>query len=166
MHFFDQVLILSAAEKYDTDDYGNAWQHVTNTAFQLGHNGWSEDACVSLWGDVAAEHGAANCRAALGRMHAQTAELFAAMKAQPSTFRPLEHCFELYGLDFLIDEDFGVWFLEANPGPDFKQTGGGLKCVIERLLDESAAIVLGEGDREDDGDSWFTKVFSESWVNK
>ena len=38
-------------------------------------------------------------------------------------FSPLPGCFEHFGLDFLVDEDFHVWFLEANPGPDFKQVG-------------------------------------------
>jgi hypothetical protein len=30
-----------------------------------------------------------------------------------------EHCFELMGFDFLIDEDFRVWLIEVNTNPYF-----------------------------------------------
>jgi hypothetical protein len=45
----------------------------------------------------------------------------------------MENCFELFGLDFMMDVDLNVSLLEVNPGPDVKQTGQKLKRVIESL---------------------------------
>ncbi|CAN0224271.1 unnamed protein product, partial [Ectocarpus fasciculatus] len=44
-----------------------------------------------------------------------------AFRGEFAVFSPLPGCFEHFGLDFMVDEDFHVWLLEANPGPDFKQ---------------------------------------------
>lgn len=47
-----------------------------------------------------------------------------AFRGEFAVFSPLPGCFEHFGLDFVVDEDFQVWLLEANPGPDFKQVCG------------------------------------------
>lgn len=38
-------------------------------------------------------------------------------------FMALPNCFELYGFDFLVDTDLNTFILEANSGPDLKNTG-------------------------------------------
>eukprot|EP01034_Spumella_vulgaris_P045608 gene45608-56821_t len=39
----------------------------------------------------------------------------------------MANCYELYGLDFMVDNNMAVSLLEVNPGPDFKQTGDRLR---------------------------------------
>ena len=51
-------------------------------------------------------------------------------------------CFEVYGLDFMVDSNFDVHLLEVNPGPDFKQTGGRLRTVIVQLWEQVCALIL------------------------
>jgi len=46
----------------------------------------------------------------------------------------LKNAFEIYGFDFLIDENNQVYFLEANAYPDFKQTGNLLSILIKELF--------------------------------
>jgi len=75
-------------------------------------------------------------------------ELFRAFHAEPTVFAPLSNCFELYGIDFLVDQQLQVYLLEVNPGPDFKQTGGRLKKVIENLIEATVATVFAEEDRK------------------
>lgn len=70
------------------------------------------------------------------------------MHGEPTVFAPLPHCFELYGVDFMIDDHYGVHLLEANPGPDFKQTGGRLKRVIQELIDTTMNIVFTQEDKD------------------
>ena len=48
--------------------------------------------------------------------HALINCLFSAYENEYTIFAPLSNCFELYGLDIMVDESLGVHFLEANPG--------------------------------------------------
>lgn len=54
----------------------------------------------------------------------------------------MPNCFELYGVDFLVDESLHVHLLEVNPGPDFKQTGQRLRRVIVELFEQTCALVV------------------------
>ncbi len=81
------------------------------------------------------------------QIHHITHELFAAFENEYTVFAPMSNCFELYGLDFLVelselDDSIQVSLLEVNPGPDFKQTGSKLKTVIEHLIEETLQLVV------------------------
>jgi hypothetical protein len=69
-------------------------------------------------------------------------DLFAAYENEYSIFTPMSHCYELYGLDFIINENFELSFLEANPGPDFQQTGNRLSLIIEDLFEELTRLLI------------------------
>lgn len=72
-----------------------------------------------------------------------TAELFSAFESEYSIFCPMANCFEVFGLDFLVDNDCqNVKLLEVNPGPDFKQTGNRLQGVIADLWEQILRVVV------------------------
>jgi hypothetical protein len=75
-------------------------------------------------------------------IHRITGELFAAFENEYTVFAPMSNCFELYGLDFLVDDALNVSLLEVNPGPDFKQTGSRLHSVISDLWEQTCQIVI------------------------
>jgi hypothetical protein len=76
------------------------------------------------------------------QIHDIVRDLFTAYENEYSIFCTMPNCFELYGLDFLVDEDMGVHFLEVNPGPDFKQTGDRLRSVIVQLWEQVFRVVI------------------------
>ena len=76
------------------------------------------------------------------QIHEIVRDLFMAYENEYSVFCPMNNCFELYGLDFLLDEQLNVSFLEVNPGPDFKQTGDRLRSVIVQLWEQAFRIVI------------------------
>jgi hypothetical protein len=76
------------------------------------------------------------------QLHAILHDLFQSYENEYSIFLPMSNCFELFGLDFLIDEDLNVHFLECNPGPDFKQTGNNLHSLINNLFEQVFRLVL------------------------
>ena len=45
-----------------------------------------------------------------------------------------EHCFELFGFDFMVDQDFKVWLLECNSGPSLSESNKFLSDLIHRML--------------------------------
>lgn len=67
------------------------------------------------------------------------AELFDCFSCEPTVFQPLDNAFEIYGLDFLVDRNYQVLFLEANAFPDFKQTGDSLNDLIDCLFYQTIA---------------------------
>jgi hypothetical protein len=87
--------------------------------------------------------------------------LFKALHGERTVFSPLPNCFELFGLDFLVDEDYQVYVLEVNPGPDFKQTGDRLSTVIEGLIDGCIDIALAE-EGQAVLDKRFSKVYEDT----
>jgi hypothetical protein len=55
---------------------------------------------------------------------------------------------------------------QANPGPDFKQTGARLKPVIKALVEDSARVAVdGEGEGTPVGGAvgGLVKVYEEAW---
>jgi tubulin--tyrosine ligase len=78
-------------------------------------------------------------------IHAITADVYGAYENEYSIFCPMSNCFEVYGLDFMVDEDLQVHFLEVNPGPDFKQTGNRLQGLISQLWEQISTIVVDSG---------------------
>jgi tubulin---tyrosine ligase len=89
-----------------------------------GGAGFSEEESIGLLSDLPAhlqrEHGytAAAAEAALARVTASlrelTAELFRAFRGEFAVFAPLPHCFEHFGLDFMLDAALNVWLLEVS----------------------------------------------------
>ena len=57
----------------------------------------------------------------------------AAAKGMMVHFQTLPNAFEVFGLDFLVDEEGTAWLLEVNAFPDFRQTGEELKGLVGGL---------------------------------
>jgi tubulin---tyrosine ligase len=63
-----------------------------------------------------------------------TGEVFeAAARSMSIHFQTLPNAFEVFGLDFLVDEQGKAWLLEVNAFPDFGQTGDELKSLVGGL---------------------------------
>jgi tubulin--tyrosine ligase len=72
-----------------------------------------------------------------------TGELFeAAARNMMVHFQALPCSFELFGLDFLVDEAGAAWLLEVNAFPDFKQTGDDLKEIIKELFEDVIDVAV------------------------
>ncbi|KAL8799531.1 MAG: hypothetical protein Q9182_005806 [Xanthomendoza sp. 2 TL-2023] len=73
--------------------------------------------------------------------------LFLAATQQATTFQPLPNAFEVFGLDFLVDAEGGVWVLEVNAFPGFGMSGEGGRGVVEGLWRGVLRVVLwGDGE--------------------
>lgn len=47
-----------------------------------------------------------------------------------------KNCFELFGYDFIIDEDFNVWLIEVNTNPCIEESSSILKIYLPRMIDD------------------------------
>ena len=48
--------------------------------------------------------------------------------------RRLQHNFEIFGLDFMIDQDFKVWLIEINTNPCLEISSGLLGRIIPNMV--------------------------------
>ena len=44
--------------------------------------------------------------------------------------------FELFGFDFILDEDFNVWLIEVNTNPCIEESSNILKIYLPRMIDD------------------------------
>lgn len=73
-----------------------------------------------------------------------TGEIFeAAARGMTVHFQTIPNVFEVFGLDFLLDETGKAWLLEINAFPDFQQTGEALREVVGEFWEAVVAHTIG-----------------------
>ena len=53
-----------------------------------------------------------------------------------------KNCFELFGYDFLIDEDLRIWLIEVNTNPYFGIPNDYISNLLPKMQDDMFKIVL------------------------
>ena len=53
-----------------------------------------------------------------------------------------KQCFELFGYDFILDEDFNVWLIEVNTNPCIEESSGLLKMYLPRMIEDMLKITV------------------------
>ncbi|OLN85145.1 putative tubulin-tyrosine ligase PBY1-like protein 2 [Colletotrichum chlorophyti] len=117
--------------------------HLTNTCLQGGQSALPP---VKRFWDLVSEGGlsAETAEGVFRSICDVTGEVFeAAAREMTVHFQPLGNAFEVFGLDFLVDEGGRPWLLEVNSFPDFKQTGGDLKGIVGGFWEETLRTAVG-----------------------
>ena len=146
VYVFKEMLALFASKPYVSptsssedsdinDPVADLTRHLTNTCFQdksvpesetvrrfwdLPSNQLSNSKLSPTWKEDIYE-----------QICGVTGELFtAAARGMMIHFQTVPNAFEVFGVDFLVDEGGSVWLLEVNAFPDFGQTGEELRDVV------------------------------------
>lgn len=53
-----------------------------------------------------------------------------------------KNCFEIFGLDFMVDESFRPWLIEVNTNPCLEESSPLLQMLIPRMLDDAFILTL------------------------
>lgn len=53
-----------------------------------------------------------------------------------------KQCFELFGYDFLIDEDLRTWLIEINTNPFLGTPNKDMEMLVPAMLDDMCKLVL------------------------
>ena len=75
------------------------------------------------------------------RMKDIVIDTFLCAKTQVNPNRRKNH-FELFGYDFMIDEDFRVWLIEVNTNPYLGQPNKWTQKFVPEMVDEMFQIVI------------------------
>lgn len=131
--------------------------HLTNTCLQDGSR---EGSVVEFWdlpSEIPSLPSTTNWKdSVFQQICAITGEIFeAAARTQSIHFQTLPNAFEIFGLDFLVDDRGKAWLLEVNAFPDFKQTGEELSALVAGLWEGVVDVAVkpffglgGEGKEE------------------
>lgn len=144
VYVFREMLALFAGKPYqapweENDEVRDLTRHLTNTCLQEGGSA-NEGSVRRFWDlDDSVPGLAANWKdKVFDQICAVTGEVFeAAARGMLIHFQTLPNAFELFGVDFLVDEAGTAWLLELNAFPDFGQTGEELKEVVVGHLFEA-----------------------------
>lgn len=141
---FDRMLCLFSENKYETP-LGTTGSlnkpdflasHLTNTCQQKNKNAnVVTEIDEEFKHDKSVDH-------IKTQIHGIVKDLFTAARNDKFNFQASENAYEIFGLDFLVDADYGVFLLECNSYPDFKQTGDSLSNLIEELFTNVLNIAI------------------------
>jgi hypothetical protein len=53
-----------------------------------------------------------------------------------------KHCFELFGYDFILDEDFNQWLIEVNTNPCIEESSNILKVYLPRMIEDMLRLTV------------------------
>jgi len=135
VYVFREMLALFAAKPYrapgnDNDAEPDLGAHLTNTCLQDGDDDNAETSIIPFR-DLPPSLPFDGTLAQISHL---TSLLFRAATATQSLhFQPLPNAFEVFGVDWLVDEDRKVWLLEANAFPDFGASGDKGRGVVGRF---------------------------------
>lgn len=144
VYVYENMLSLFAEKPYnspriDEDEIIDLAGHLTNTCLQEG----KAPLVVPFW-DLIGLNDLSKLRI-FDSVKEITGQLFeAASTVDKINFQPMKNAIEIYGLDYLVNEDLSVKLLEVNAYPDFKQTGDSLKKIIYDLFESVANEVIVE----------------------
>ncbi|KNZ56130.1 uncharacterized protein VP01_248g2 [Puccinia sorghi] len=155
VYVYEEMLSLFSSKPYTLTDLDDLGVHLTNTCLQEG--------VQEAGGDEVAVSMASHPEQIRRQIHHILATLFDFVaQNDPVNLQLLPNAFELFGVDFLVDEHLKVWLLEINAvqstslsspmtllespehGPDFSQTGDTLKPIISRLFRSTLGVLKAE----------------------
>lgn len=130
-------------DRTENDDVNDELSgHLTNTCLQSGER---EGSVHEFWSLPESVTGLSKDwrQAVFEQICDVTGEVFeAAARGMMIHFQPLPHAFEIFGLDYMVDAGGNTWLLEVNAFPDFAQTGGDLKKLIQELFDGVVEVAI------------------------
>ncbi|KAK2603525.1 hypothetical protein QQS21_004294 [Conoideocrella luteorostrata] len=141
VYVYKHMLALFAAKPYTApwESPGDIESFLTNTCLQDSPN---ENSVRRFWNLPLPKD---QLCGVFEQICTVTGEIFeAAARAMPIHFQTLPNAFEVFGLDFMVDESGVAWLLEVNAFPDFKQTGGDLKEIVQGFWEGVMRIGVAE----------------------
>lgn len=174
IYFYKHGYLRTSSAEYSLKDKNN-FTHLTNQCLQVKGEGYAqhEEGNTLNYDDLQAhldEHyGQYNLTVEdhiIPRIKDIIIDTFLCVRKKMNA-NNRENCFELFGFDFLLDEDFRVWLIEVNYNPFLGTPNEYMRGLVPRMIEDMLKIVLDpvlkpkyvpEAEREND----FELIFQEA----
>ena len=149
VYFHRDVVAHISTKKYDPSDWNDTQKHVTNHCVQSQFETFDRSRNTTLLQDgvrvaLTQVHGEDETSRMICEIYAQmkqiTKEMFRAFETRRKLFLPMPNCFEIFGLDFIVDVKCNVYLLEVNTGPGLE--GHCMYDLSSKIVSETLNIVL------------------------
>lgn len=66
------------------------------------------------------------------------------MKSVKNKLNPFhrKHCFEVFGYDFIFDENMNPYLLEVNTNPGLEESSSLIKMLVPRMIDDAFRLTI------------------------
>ena len=157
VYVYRDMLALIAPSAYTrcTQSLEDATVHITNTCKHASGKGFSEGSFIRKFSPESCNLDPDVVESVKTGIYDAVGHLFTAMESNTQGFMPVSNCCEVFGLDFLVEEEsLKPILLEVNAIPDLKNTGSELEVLIEGLVKGMTRLAfLSWFGNEDDSDA-------------
>ncbi|CAK89533.1 unnamed protein product (macronuclear) [Paramecium tetraurelia] len=147
IYFYNECYVRFSAEEFDIDQFHNRFAHLTNNAIakysqkfhksEIKGNMWTQDDfqqyLIEEFGwDVFGE-----------RIQPKFKEIVInSLRCCSDQLKNRKRSFEVYGYDFMIDDQFNSWLIEVNMSPSSDTTTPVTAQIIPKMLEDIVKVVV------------------------
>lgn len=144
VYFFPEGYLRTSSSEFEIDPNNpdDQYVHLTNNAIQKYSQSYGvfEDGNQMSFQQFQVyleEHGF-NYSVKDHTVQTMRSLIMRSMLATRKLIDPLKRrgCFELFGYDFIIDEDFNTWLIEVNTNPCIEESSKVLKVLLPRMIED------------------------------
>ncbi|KAJ1654587.1 putative tubulin--tyrosine ligase pby1 [Dispira simplex] len=166
---WEDMLSLFAGYLYHNQDLNDTSVHLTNTCLQTDRADFDETTVVKRFWKLHEDPDRTLIQHVLRRLTIADLdhvfqqiklilrELFDAVTSEMTTFQTRSQSFEMFGFDFLADNQLQTYLLEANAYPDFKQTGSQLQDIVKGFFQATVELLNARSSSLGDLSLWNSK---------
>ncbi|XP_060559845.1 tubulin--tyrosine ligase-like isoform X2 [Ruditapes philippinarum] len=162
VYLFREGVLRTSSESYDPDDLSKVTSHLTNHCLQEERSsnfGLYEDGNEMFFDQfnryLMDTHGTTMEASIIPQIKDIVKRCFFLVKEKINTKGLGYVCFQLFGFDFLLDDNMKVWLIEVNGAPACAQH---LLPHMARSIVQTAIDPIFPPRKPRKGDTWFTKI--------
>ncbi|CAK0838895.1 unnamed protein product [Prorocentrum cordatum] len=151
--FYNDCYLRFSFSDYDPSKIKNKYAHLTNNSISKKAKGFDDRVDETMWhsdefceflktigfskdGHPVEDPWAEVVQPAMKRVVMTT------MQCAQDVVQPRTNSFELFGYDFMVDDDLGVWLIEVNSSPDLSYSTSTTEGLVKAMLEDMMRVVV------------------------
>jgi D-alanine-D-alanine ligase-like ATP-grasp enzyme len=151
LYFFPEGYLRTSGSEFriDLKNIDNAYVHLTNNAVQKNSKSYGQyedgnQLSFDSFQEYINEH--LNAKVSVKddlvpQMQQIVIKTFNAVRKQLDPLRR-QHSFELFGYDFILDQEFNLWLIEVNTNPCLEESSKLLEMLLPRMIEDMMQITI------------------------
>ena len=149
IYFYKHGYLRTSSAEYNLRDKNN-YVHLTNQCLQVKGEGYAQheegntlnyDDLQKYLDDNYGQYNLNVHKDFIPRIKDIIIDVFLSVRKKMNA-NSRENCFELFGFDFLLDEDFRIWLIEVNYNPFLGTPNEYMKVLVPNMIEDMLKIVL------------------------